>query len=87
MFTTIYRTVFIMTGETPWSCELNVWMWIIRLHQVDDVDVDVSVEAMLIFIEPGRRWAHSPSSSKAPGIPYQDATKTSVRMLNTSGGL
>jgi len=24
----------------------------------------------LIFVEPGRRWAHSPSPSKAPGIPY-----------------
>jgi len=52
---------------------------------VDD-DVDVSVEAKLIFVEPGRRWAHSPSSSRAPGIPYQGTMKTSVRMLKTSGG-
>jgi len=35
----------------------------------------------LIFVEPGHRWAHSPSSSRAPGIPYQGTMKTSVRML------
>jgi len=28
----------------------------------------VSVGAKLSFVEPGRRWAHSPSPSKAPGI-------------------
>jgi len=49
--------------------------------------VDVSVEAKLIFIEQGRRWAHSSSSSRAPGIPYQGTMKTSVGMLRTSGGL
>jgi len=47
----------------------------------------VSVEAKLSFVEPGRRWAHSPSPSKAPGISYQGTMKTSVRMLKTSGGL
>jgi len=47
----------------------------------------VSVEAKLSFVEPGRRWAHSPSTSKAPGISYQGTMKTSVRMLKTSGGL
>jgi len=41
----------------------------------------------LSFVEPGRRWAHSPSPSKAPGISYQGTMKTSVRMLKTSGGL
>jgi len=49
--------------------------------------VPVSVWAKLSFIEPGRRWAHSPSTSKAPGISYQGTMKTSVRMLKTSGGL
>jgi len=47
----------------------------------------VSVGAKLSFVEPGRRWAHSPSPSKAPGISYQGTMKTSVRMLKTSGGL
>jgi len=51
------------------------------------VAVVVSVEAKLIFVEPGRRWAHSPSSSKAPGVPYQGNMKTSVGMLKTSEGL
>jgi len=41
----------------------------------------VLVEAKLSFVEPGRRWAHSPSPSKAPGISYQGTMKTSVRML------
>jgi len=45
------------------------------------VIVVVSVDAKLIFVEPGRRWAHSPSSSRAPGISYQGTMKTSVRML------
>jgi len=30
----------------------------------------VSVEAKLSFVERGRRWAHSPSPSKVPGISY-----------------
>jgi len=47
----------------------------------------VSVEAKLSFVEPGRRWAHSPSPSKAPGISYQGTMKTSVRMSQTSEGL
>jgi len=47
----------------------------------------VSVEAKLSFVEPGRRWAHSPSPSKAPGISYQVTMITYVRMLKTSGGL
>jgi len=47
----------------------------------------VSVEAKLSFIEPGRRWAHSPSPSKAPRISYQGTIKTSVMMLKTPGGL
>jgi len=51
------------------------------------VVIVVSVEGKLIFIEPGLRWAHSPSSSRAHGIPYQGTMKTSVRMLKTSGGL
>jgi len=51
-----------------------------------DVDVDVSVEAKLICVEPGHRLAHSPSSSRTPGIPYQDTMKTSVRMLKTLRG-
>jgi len=49
--------------------------------------VPVSVEAKLSFVEPGRRWAHSPSPSKASGISYQGTMKASLRMLNTSGGL
>jgi len=51
------------------------------------IPVPVSVGAKLSFVEPGRRWAHSPSPSKAPGISYQGTKKTSVRMLKTSGGL
>jgi len=51
------------------------------------VVVVVSVEAKLIFVEPGRRRAHSPSSSKAPGISYRGTMKTSVTMLRTSGSL
>jgi len=51
------------------------------------VVVVVLVEAKLSFIEPGRRWAHSPSPSKASGIPYQGTMKTSMRMLKASGGL
>jgi len=47
----------------------------------------VSVEAKLSFVEPGRRWAHSPSTRKAPGISYQGTRKTSVRMSQTSGDL
>jgi len=44
----------------------------------------VSVEAKLSFVEPSRRWAHSSSPSKAPGISYQGTMKTSIRMLKTS---
>jgi len=51
------------------------------------VPVPVLVEAKLSFVEPGRRWAHSPSPSKARGISYHGNMKTSVRMLKTSGGL
>jgi len=40
-----------------------------------------AVEAKLSFVAPGRRWAYSPSPSKAPGISYQGTMKTSVRML------
>jgi len=40
------------------------------------LSVPVSAEANLSFVEPGRRWAHSPSASKAPGISYQDTMKT-----------
>jgi len=47
----------------------------------------VPVEANLSFVEPGHRWAHSPSPSKAPGVSYQGTMKTSVRMLLTSGSL
>jgi len=32
----------------------------------------VSVEAKLSFVEPGRRWAHSPSPSKAPVRYYEN---------------
>jgi len=46
----------------------------------------VSVEVKLSFVEPGRRWARSPSPSKAPGISYQGTMKTSMRMLKTSRG-
>jgi len=51
--------------------------------------VPVPVEAKLSFVEPGRRWSHSPSTSKAPGISYHSTMTmtTSVRMLKTSGGL
>jgi len=49
--------------------------------------VPVSVEAKLSSVELGHRWAHSPSPNKAPGTSYQDTMKTSVRMLETSGGL
>jgi len=47
----------------------------------------VLVEVKLSFVEPGCRCAHSPSSSKTPGISYQSTMKTSVRMLKTSGGV
>jgi len=39
--------------------------------------VPVSVGAKLYFVDPGRRWAHSPFPSKAPGISYQGTMKTS----------
>jgi len=42
--------------------------------------VPVSVEVKLSFVEPGRRWAHSLSPSKAPGIFCQGTMKTSVKM-------
>jgi len=41
----------------------------------------------VVLLEPGRRWAHNPSSSKASGISYQGTMKTSVKMLKTSEGL
>jgi len=50
-------------------------------------NVPVSVEAKLSFVEPGRRWARSPSPSKDPGISYQGTMKTSMRMSKTLGGL
>jgi len=61
----------------------------IKKKTIQSVPVPVSVGAKLSFVEPGRRWAHSPSPSKAPGIsyPYQGTMKTSVSMLKTSGGL
>jgi len=52
-----------------------------------DVDVDVSVEAKLIFIEPGCRWAHSLSSSRAPGISlpgYYENFREDVKNLRRS---
>jgi len=49
--------------------------------------VSALAEVKMSFIEPGRRWAHSPYPSKAPGISYQGTMKTSVIMLKTSGGL
>jgi len=51
------------------------------------LSVPVSVGVKLSFVEPGRRWAHSPSPSKAPGISYHGTMKTSARMLKTLGGL
>jgi len=42
------------------------------------------VEETLSFVEPARRWAHSPSLSKTPGTSYQGTMKTSVSMLKTS---
>jgi len=69
------------------------------LHYIDPADVawsrgqysfkglPVSMESKLSFVEPGRRWAHSPSPSKAPGISYQGTMKTSVRMLKILSGL
>jgi len=57
------------------------------LYMIGVAVVVVSVETKMSFVEPGHRWAHSPSSSGAPGIPYQGTMKTSVRMLRTSGGL
>jgi len=61
----------------------------LQLHQLYNAwhQFPVSVEAKLSFVEPGRRWAHSPSHSKAPAISYQGTRKTSVRMSKTSGGL
>jgi len=50
-------------------------------HVTREDVVVVSVEAKLSFVEPSRRLAHSPSPSKAPGIPYKGTIKTSVRML------
>jgi len=51
------------------------------------IPVPVSLEAKLSFVEPGHRWAHSQSPSKAPGTSYQGTKKTSARMLKTSRGL
>jgi len=43
--------------------------------------VSVSVEAKLSFVEPGRRRAHSPFLSKAPGISYQGTMSKTSRDL------
>jgi len=51
------------------------------------LELPVPVSAKLSFVEPGRRWAHSLSPSKAAGISYQGTVKTSMKMLKTSGGL
>jgi len=61
--------------------------WGLGFRYKVEAPLPVSVEAKLSFVEPGRRWVHSQSPSKAPGISYQGTTKTSVRMLKTSGGL
>jgi len=67
---------------------LITWHWHCVLWQYRTARFSsVSVEAKLSLVEPGRRWAYSPSPSKAPGISYQGTMKTSVRMLKTSGGL
>jgi len=41
--------------------------------------VPVSVESKLSFVVPGRRWAHSPSPSKAPGISYHENLREDVQ--------
>jgi len=55
---------------------LNQYVWVVQFSWVP-----VSVEVKLSFVEPGRRWAHSPTPSKVTGISYQGTMKTSVRML------
>jgi len=84
-----------MGWNDSWSASPEVWT--VKRPTVADILTDktvgtvslpvpVTVEAKLFFVEPGRRWAHSPSPSKAPGISYQGTMKTSVRMVKTSGG-
>jgi len=44
--------------------------------------VPVSVGAKLSFVEPDRRWAHSPFPSKGPGIPgYYENLREDVKNL------
>jgi len=76
-------------------CTMSLWLCVIFHNafsfQAWVVHVPVSlnqfcllpvlVEVKLSFVEPGYRWAHNPSPSKAPGISYQGTMKTSVRML------
>jgi len=55
--------------------------WCCSCCSYHDLVSSVLVQAKLPFVEPGCRWAHSPSPSKAPGISYQATMKTSVMML------
>jgi len=79
--------------DTPHSSRLLMLLLLLLLermivvavsHQLQQT-VPVSVGAKLSFVEPGCRWAHSPSPSKAPGDSYQGTMKTS--MLKTSRGV
>jgi len=71
-----------------WLNKIPIIITFIRQHNWSCCESNpVSVEVKLSFVEPGHRWAHSPSHSKAPDISYQGTMKTSVRMFKTSGGL
>jgi len=77
---------------SPLAIQVGLLLLIISVKFTENeirkyLTVPVSVEVKMSFEEPGRRWAHSPSPSKAPGISYQGAMKSFMRMLKTSGGL
>jgi len=78
-----YGTLPLLTLSFCTSVIVN---WTKAILATRQFQFPVSVEAKLSFVEPGHRWAHSPSCSKAPGVSYQGTMKTSVRILKTSGG-
>jgi len=67
--------------STPLLASVKIWKlaadsFETRIHQFQ-----FQWRRRLSFVEPGRRWAYSPSPSKASGISYQGTMKTSVRIL------
>jgi len=89
--TKFHMTSYVFFKMAAMATQINFQFWVwwrISLPNFKVTSpVPVLLGAKLSFIEPGCRWAHSPSPSKAPGISYQGTMKTSARMLKISGGL